>query len=354
MAAGRNSIGILAFGRSPIQHMPFGRTRALLAEAALQGAELLFFSDRDCRMDPGCVDATLWNGSGWDTRATDLPRLVHAINRPGTIEQHSLDKWLRARTDYVAPRGLNKLDQVRLLEDSSLSAHAIPTTLLADRDITAALTDWLNAHPGGAVVKPIDGMRGGSIGFAVPNCDGWTFNTRSKPPLDGTFDEVVGALSRAIAGRARYRKFIAQRYIESKERGLPLAFRVDVSKNPDGAWSLTRAAARINVAGGFASNLHGGGAQMLLDRFLARRSPGRDKQIFSSAVDIACRVAELLEARPDVSLIELGVDLVIDATEHLWIVETNFRPDANWTEHDRAIRIIAYLRARLESRRATA
>ena len=40
-------IGIFAFGSSPVAHMPRERTRALLAEAALQGADLLFFETAD-------------------------------------------------------------------------------------------------------------------------------------------------------------------------------------------------------------------------------------------------------------------------------------------------------------------
>ena len=48
MTTERKPIGVFAYGGSPIEHLPWRRTRALLAEAALQGAELLFFSTDDC------------------------------------------------------------------------------------------------------------------------------------------------------------------------------------------------------------------------------------------------------------------------------------------------------------------
>ena len=42
---------------------------------------------------------------------------------------------------------------------------------------------------------------------------------------------------------------------------------------------------------------------------------------------------------------ECGVDLAIDFEDRLWFIEANPRPQAVGAEHERAILVIAYLKA---------
>jgi glutathione synthase/RimK-type ligase-like ATP-grasp enzyme len=136
---------------------------------------------------------------------------------------------------------------------------------------------------------------------------------------------------------------MVQRYVRSTHAGRALTLRVDVHKTPVGAWKPHRAAARVNVAGGYATNSAGGGAQIMIEKFLGRRSARSPDQIHQETVTIACQAAALIDREPTGSIIELGVDFALDPQDRLWIVETNVRPEANWAEQDRAIHIVAYL-----------
>jgi len=337
----RKPVGLFAFGQSPIEQMPPMRTRALLAEAALQGAELMLFSAADCDPDDGTVLASLWTASGWQRRRVPLPGLVMIVTNPITEAHHRVDKWLHDATRVIAYRGgPNKLEQVRLFEGSSLAGHAIAAAPLSADNLVSEVTDWLTTR-GAAVVKPVDGERGSNVHFVFPLGQGWGMQRRGET-LQGTLAEIVAALRASIAGRMRYRQFMVQRYIETTHAGHALALRIDVHKAPDGHWGLTRTCARLNVMGGLATNMAGGGAQMLIEKLLAHRTARAVDVIYDEAVALACRAAELIDRRPTASIIELGVDLALDAHDHLWIMETNVQPEANWAEQDRAVHIIAY------------
>jgi hypothetical protein len=344
-APDRMPIGIFTFGGSPIDHMPPLRTRALLAEAALQGAELFFFSAGDCQPSAGRIAATYWNKSGWARQDVPLPGLVNILTDAIRPLHHQIDAWLQENATVVADRGPDKIEQVRMLEQSALAAHAIPSALIAPEGLEAQLAEFLSRNAG-AVIKPVVGERGGNIYFILPDGDRFRLTTRRRPPVEGSLGQVAAALGTAIDRRLRYRHFMVQRYIDSRERDMPLALRVDVHKRPDESWALVRTAMRLNVAGGFATHIDGGATQGMLERFLARRVPGRDQQILNQAVTLAMEAAKLIDARPDASIMELGVDLVMDSADHLWIVETNVHPGAYWAEHERAIHTIAYLLSR--------
>ena len=333
---------MFAFGSSPLALMPPARIRAMIAEAALQAAEFRFFSAADSDRTAGEINADIWQGSGFERRRTGLPKLVYAIRYPVRAEEYELDSWLRERTTIVVNRGLDKIEQARLFERSSLAAHAIHSRLLSADGMRDELHDWLTVH-GGGVVKAIDGNRGGRIYFAVPNGAAWRFTAPSKPPLEGTLRDVVDAILAAIGGRASYRRFMVQRFVESKDRDLAMTLRIDVHKKPDGDFGVTRTCAQLNVVGGLATNIFGGGALLALEPFLARHAPGRDKQIFSAATSLSCQVAEAIDGVPGNSIMELGVDLALDPADHLWIIETNNFPDAYLTEHERAQHLVTYL-----------
>ncbi len=335
----RKAIGIVSFERSPIEQMPPQRARALLAEAALQGGDMIFFAAADCHLDSGTVLASVWTPSGWDRQRVPLPRVV-VVNDPTSPKDREVEAWLRARTHLIGGHGPDKLQQVSLLAQSPLAGYAIPTGVLTADNLETELTGWLSTHRG-AVVKPIDGGRGSSIHFVLPLGDKWRLQRRGDS-REGTLAEIVEALRASVAGRMRYRQFMIQRYIESSHAGAAAAVRIDVHKKPDGGWGVTRAAARLNIAGSRATNIAGGGAQMTIEKFLSCRTARPPDRIQEEAVAVACQIAGLIDRDPMASIVEVGVDLAIDAEDRLWFIEANVRPDAPWAEIDRARHIVAY------------
>ena len=325
--------------------MPPRRTRAMLAEASLQGADLVLFSTAGCDEAGGTVEARRWRNGGLETARVPLPPLVVILSNPIREEHHRIGAWIRANTAVIEDHGPDKLDQVRFLAASPLSAHAIPAERLDPDDAGAQLAGWAARH-GGIVVKPVDGMRGGNVHFLVPGTGGdWSLRT-GRAAIAGALPELIATLRSRVAGRLRYRDFMVQRYVRSAFRDCALTIRVDVVRRPEGGWRATRRVARLGVTGSLATNTAAGSAQMFLERFLA--FAGRDAAIADRAEALAVRTASLVADAPGTAMIEAGVDLALGEDDRLSIIEVNVRPEANWAEQDRAANVIAYLISRLE------
>ncbi len=335
----RKPIGMFAFGRSPVEHMPPMRIRALLAEAALQGAELVFSSVADCDPETGTVLAAAWTGSGWERRRVPLPRVV-VITDPASPRNRQVEAWLRAATRLVDSNGPDKAEQTKILEQSALARYAIPFTTITTGSLERDLAEWLSEH-GAAVVKPVDGGRGNNVKFIKPAGRNWKLTER-RGTREGALAEMIEALRAAIAGRMRYRQFIVQRYIKSTLAGHAFSLRIDVHKKPNGSWGATRAAIMLNALGGLATNMAGGGGQFVIEKLLPLRTARPPDAIFEEAVAAACEAAQLFDREPAVSVFEFGIDMALDPDDRLWMLEANAHPGANWAEQDRAMHVIAY------------
>jgi hypothetical protein len=333
-------IGIFAFGSSPIEHMPAGRTRALLAEAALQGAELVFFSAADCDLRSGRIRTTRWTRSGWESGPSDLPGLVNIITNPITEHHQETDAWLRKETRIVGFHNHDKLELAALLRASPWADYLIPHAKLDAVTLTQDLTGWLGGGP--TVVKPIDGERGRGIHFAISDGAGWTW-TRGSERHTGNLSETVARIETGIRGRMRYRDYLAQRFIESRDAmGRAAAIRIDIVRLPQGGWGVFRFVARLAGPGKMVSNLMAGGAQQMIDVFLSGRSARNSEEIREEALALATGVADTLNRNGEPNF-EYGVDIVIDRADRLWFIEANGQPQGNWAEHQRAELVIAYL-----------
>jgi len=337
-------IGIITFRRSPIEHYPPLRMRALLAEAALQEVDLRFFTATDCDPATGTVNASRWTNGDWTTEAIALPRLVLYGSHALTPEQKAMDAWIRSASRVVDYRARDKLKSAALMAASPWAGHVIPSERLDPEEAEAQLHRWLAG--GGIVVKASDGMRGIGIRFVLPEDGRWTVACGTER-WTGTAEEAVEQVLRSIRGRMSYRQYLVERYIGSRNAlGQSVAIRVDVVRNPTGGWSLVRMTGRIAASGKLTSNGARGGAYMPIESFLADRRVRPAEELTEEAFALAAGAAEALTiGEPETATYECGIDLAIDPEDRLWFIEANPRPQAVWAQHERAMLVIAYLKA---------
>jgi glutathione synthase/RimK-type ligase-like ATP-grasp enzyme len=337
-------IGILTFRMSPIRHLNPLRLRALLAEAALQEVDLRFFAAEDCDPVSGTVSASRWVRGAWEKAPIALPDLVLITTKPVMPEHHAIDTWLRRTARVLGFRERNKLEVNALVLASSLAPYVVPSERVDPDRPEAQLHEWLSG--GGIVVKPSDGMRGIGIHFVVRDAGGWAVFSGDER-RHGSAGEAIARVTRAIRGRLGYRDYLVQRYIDTRnELGQPVAIRVDIARLPEGGWGLIRMAGRIASTGKMVSNGARGGAYMPIESFLATRRVRPPEVIAEEALTLARGVADILIAQPGTTTYyECGVDLAIDFEDRLWFIEANPRPQAVGAEHERAILVIAYLKA---------
>ena len=343
-------IGIFAFWGNPIEHMPPERTRALLAEAALQEVDLCFFSPADCETGSGLIRAMRWRRGDWQTAMIELPGLVTVIGIPVLPEHHAAEAWLRGRTQVAGFRHRDKRKADALVARTSWAPHVIPSARLDPDRPEEHLLQWL--ADGGVVVKPNDGTLARGIQFAVPDDGAWLVVRDDRRWREST-EAAAARLARAVRGRLHYREYMVQRYVDSRDsEGRTIGIRVDVARLPGGGWGLIRMVGHVSLNGRLVSNASRGAAKMPIRRLLAARTRPAET-LEAEALALAEGVAEALSPEGNgVSNYEYGVDIAIDPEDRLWFIEANPSPQTIWAEHQRAVLVIAYLKSLVSARAA--
>ena len=336
-------IGIFAFWGPPIEQMPPERTRALLAEAAFQDVDLCFFTTADCDLASGLVAASRWRRGAWERTVVDLPDLVSVIGIPVLPLHREVDEWLRSRTRVAGFRRRDKLTANALVSASPWKRHVIPGARLDRDEPEGQLADWLAG--GGIVIKPNDGTLGRGIQFVVPEGDACVVVREDEQWRESAVD-AVARVTKAVRGRLRYRDYLVQRYIDSRnEIGQAIAIRVDIARLPEGGWGLIRMIGHVAATGRLVSNAARGGAKAAILPFLASRRVRPSEEIAAEASALAKGVADAINPEDTATNYEYGIDLAIDPEDRLWFIEANPSPQTIWAEHDRAVLVVAYLKS---------
>ncbi|CAH2602089.1 conserved protein of unknown function [Rhodovastum atsumiense] len=336
------AIGFLAYGPPAQDLMPAGRLRALLAEAALQSAQLRFFAATDCDSPGRRINAAIWTAAGFIRATCPVPDVVVVLNRPRRPRDQGIAGWLARHCGIIDDRGPDKLELATLLSAGSLARHVIPFAPLPAADMRATLATWM-ARREPCVVKPANGQRGNSVFFPQPGSNGeWTLHKDNEALR---LPAAVDLIRRRIAGRIARRPFLVQRYVTSRAAdGRAADLRAHVQRGANGAWGLTRLYVRLGEAGFLVSNISRGGYQGQAEPFLRQRRVRPAAALLAEAETLALGVAEAIERHQGAPLSELGVDLAIDEADALWLIEANVHPQSSLHEHDRAVRTIAYAR----------
>jgi hypothetical protein len=185
---------------------------------------------------------------------------------------------------------------------------------------------------GSMVVKLAASSSGRGVRFAIDEGATWRLRD-SRQSTTGTMEEIAALIERDIAGRSGYRAIV----VRSVSRdGRALQLRVDVAKDGSGAWQVMNAFAHLAEIGEFASNISFGGYLGSLERVVAQRSVRQAREIYDDAIETALETARALDRHSDVAVFELGVDMLIDDDDHIWLLEANLQPETTSYEQRRA------------------
>lgn len=337
-------VAMIAHGIFPPDKMQPARVRALLAEAALQGVDLCFLRSDECDPETGMVRAQRWDEGGWQESHLPLPPIVLIITDPETADDVRIDQWIRASALALGAGKRDKQAVTDLLAGTEWKRYAVPSERLEPGRFDRQLASWLDG--GGIVVKPNDGMRGMGVHFVIPAGGGrWEVIKDGQHRVVGA-DEAIDQLTRSIAGRLSYRSYLVQRYIDTSDRsGRPGTVRVELVRQPGGAWGVVRVTGRISAPGKIISTISRGASLMTGEGYLAARGetdiPGRLQELEAFSVG----VANLLTACDAAHYYEWGLDLMMDPERRFWFLEANTRPLNFGGEFERATHVIAYLKS---------
>lgn len=304
--------------------------RGLIRLARARRMRAYVFTPRDVDEEAQRVRAWVWSKGHWHRRWQPLPTVIH--DRMWGLrdhEKHRYDEELAHLRDELGipvfnPDFGSKFDVHRLLVNhDDLRAH-LPETHLASPEALRRLCDL---H-GTVYIKPIRGRQGKGIcrlqrtkgGFRVTRRTGTSGSTSLFVPT------VDKALSTCIK-RGQTEEFIAQQGLDLlRVQGGTVDVRVIVQRDGKGTWHASAIGCRIGRRGGFVSNLHAGGRAASLSS-LRRHLPrsARIRTLRRTIQELSVTTARTME-EVFPTLGEIGLDLGVDRSGSLWILEVNRQP----------------------------
>lgn len=179
-------------------------------------------------------------------------------------------------------------------------------------------------------LKPINGTGGRGI-LKVQRKEGGRLLVEGRNPSRKMINRQVLSLSRIsqlIQSWSSKRSYLVQQGIDlTLSTGRVHDYRLLIQKNGQGKWEYTGCAGRIGAKRSITSNLHGGGRAASLDHMLSHWfSKAEERETIKKAMkDLSFKVVDVLDQRFG-QLCELALDLAIDRSGHIWLLEINPKP----------------------------
>ena len=123
-------------------------------------------------------------------------------------------------------------------------------------------------------------------------------------------------------------RYIVQQGIDIRLRsGHVHDYRMLIQKNGQGEWEVTGCVGRVGPAGSVTSNLHGGGRAVPMLKLLTHwfGNETKAKSVTANVHKFGYTLVDTLESLYG-RLCELALDLAIDKTGHIWLLEVNTKP----------------------------
>ncbi|WP_256756702.1 YheC/YheD family protein [Cohnella sp. WQ 127256] len=305
----------------------------MIAAGKRIGISVFVFTPQDVDDKNGKIHALLYDPESkkWGRRWINFPNVIY--DRCRIQRSHRFQQLLAFRKRYSHLLFLNrplrnKWTVYRTLGKVASFRSHLPFTKLyqSPDDVLSMLKKFQTVY-----FKPINGTGGRGI-------------LRIDRSKDGTFLLQGRNHSRSIVeprrvSRSGLTSALGQwdmhddRYIVQQGLNIKLPsgrihdYRMLVQKNGSGVWEVTGCAGRVGPLRSITSNLHGGGEAAPMNSLL-RQWIGNEStlsQIRETAENFSLNVARHLESTYG-ALCELALDLAIDRSGKVWLIEVNPKP----------------------------
>lgn len=318
---------------------PFGSIsmfcKELVNACRKQGAYVYFFTPDHITESASSIQGWVYDG-GW--RQTTMPVADVINNRLTTRKMEnkpSVQYFMKEVKSRYGSHIFNEkfLDKNEVFDtlktDSSLSRLMPESHLLNGLSILKRMCNQYAV----VFLKPVRGSLGKGIIRISKQSDG-TYQTLATS-VGGARKQSYPNLSKlytSISGKMKSTRYQIQQgltLIDHVKR--PIDFRALVQKNSHGKWSVTSIVARIAGGNHFVSNLaRGGSLSSVKDAVNKSMLPSEVKnsaygKLHRASLDIAKGLDALLPAHFG----ELGIDLAMDTSGRVWLLEVNSKPSKN-------------------------
>ncbi|WP_170109493.1 YheC/YheD family protein [Melghirimyces profundicolus] len=324
----------------------FGLMARFLEECALastqKGVCLVVFPPENIHLARKTVRGWEYRGNQWLQTEFPLPDAIYNRITSRRIErQPELQQKLRT---------LKNTCRIPFFNETFLNKREVHELLIQDEKMHRLLPETQPYHParlrnmlekyGVVYLKPTNGSLGQGIIRVTVAGGRWVCQ---YPEASRTVTRMFHRRKEALR---HLRRRVSPRYIIQRGLNLvtcdgrPVDFRVLVQKNGKGQWAVTSIVGRIANDQDIVSNLARGGTLRKAADVLSSVQ-AINKPTIQHLRQRALEISQTFEQLSQGHFAELGVDLVLDKTGHLWLIELNSKPsktDETVTNPSTAIR----------------
>jgi glutathione synthase/RimK-type ligase-like ATP-grasp enzyme len=326
--------------RSDSPDAPFGSSTAFCKElteaCGNEGAFVYFFTAQGIASGNESIQGWFYHGGSWSQHAFPVPNVVYnrlttrkLENKP-SVQQFMKEVKSRYNTTIFNEKYLNKTEVFDALKKDPGLVLSLPEShLFRSYQQLKAMSERYQT----VFIKPITGSLGKGI-IRISRQSGQSYichfsgvNTTRKQ----NYSSLPGVF-RAISGKVKSRRYQIQQGLNLiRINSHPVDFRALVQRNERGEWAVTSIVARIAGNDHFVSNLARGGSLSKVKDALIRSnlSNARVRQTNNQLRAIALQIAAGIEAHIKGHFAELGIDLAVDASGKVWLLEVNSKPAKN-------------------------
>ncbi|MGD8188412.1 YheC/YheD family protein [Brevibacillus ginsengisoli] len=338
------SAGKLIFGPymgillSRINHsnpsQPFAGITSFVEEIAdvcrKQGGIVSVFTPNDIQWDSQSIRAMIRRNGTWRQSTLPLPQCIYNRLPTREVEQtnlvsSSIQRFKDQQIPFFNEQFLNKWDVYEALAHHQTVGQYFPKTvrLQQSQDLKEMLADHRMVY-----VKPTSGSMGRGIYRIYNSSRGYHLQYAAmNGSVTKTYKEFASLYS-SLNKRIRGKSYLIQQglFLIGVNRK-PADFRALVQKNRRGKWSVTSLVARIGQ-NSIVSNVARGGTLTSASRALSVSGPWRASVRPSphALSSVALEIAQELEQSLAGHYAEMGIDLGVDVTGRIWLLEVNSKP----------------------------
>ncbi|WP_039836022.1 YheC/YheD family protein [Paenibacillus sonchi] len=309
--------------------------RELTNACHAQGAYVYFFTPEALEKHSTSIQGWVYD-EGW--RKLSLP-IADVINNRLTTRkmenkpsvQHFLaDVKSRYGTHFFNEKFLDKTEVFEALaQDATLQRYLPESHALKGFAILKKMCGTYNS----VFLKPVRGSLGKGI-LRISKDESGGYRLLSTTPM-GTRKQTYPSLAKlfqSVAPKMKTTRYQIQQGLPLLELGRrPVDFRALVQKNGTGKWGVTSIVARTAGSNHFVSNLARGGTLSTAREAIAKSSlPSGVKENTQVLLPrAALAIARGVETYIPAHFGELGIDLALDQSGRIWLLEVNSKPSKN-------------------------
>jgi hypothetical protein len=333
-------IGVLISRDNPLQpEKPFGDItmfcRELTDACRSQGAYVYFFTPSAIGSSLSTVEGWVY-AKGWQRMALPAPDVVNNRLTSRKLENDPLvQKFIKEIKHRYSAHVFNEkfLDKSEVFDalkkDVTLQKYLPESHSLQNFTMLKSMCSRYSA----VFLKPVRGSLGkGIIRLSRIGSENWqaSYATVSGTKRQ-TFTSLVKLFS-SISGKMKTVRYLIQQGLQLIEiGGRPVDYRALTQKNASGKWAITSIVSRTAGTNQFVSNIARGGTLSTVRESVAKSNlpvqfrGDASSRLQRAALDIAHGVDTHIPAHFG----ELGIDLALDTSGRVWLLEVNSKPSKN-------------------------